>query len=118
MKRVDVNDSVSLLLDDRHRITAASLMPPTGAPVVTVPDDMLPMLSLGVAAGRYLEVGRQSGFLALLFGVLLPGFVRAAVRAEGPLVVAAAWLAVAVAVFLIVFHGWTWWTRRPRRLQD
>ena len=45
--------------------------------------------------------------------VLLPGLVLGAVRAEGPL----AWLAVAVAVFLIVFHGWTWWTRRPRRLQ-
>lgn len=119
MKRVDaLNDTVGLLLDDRDRITAATLMPPSGTPVVTVPDDMLPILSLGVEAGRYLEFVRQSGFLALVFGVLLPGLVLGAVRAEGPLAVAAAWLAVAVAVFLVVFHGWTWWTSRPRRLQD
>lgn len=116
MKRVDV-DGVSLLLDD-WEITAVTLMPPSGAPVVTVPDDLLPMVSLGMATGRYLEVGRQSGFFAFVFGIFLPGLVLGAVRAEGPLVVAVAWLAVAVAVFLIVFHGWTWWTRRPRRLQD
>ena len=116
MKHVDVNDSVSLLLDDRRRITAASLDASVGR--VTVPDDKLPMLSLGIATGRYLEVGRQSGFFAFVFGIFLPGLVLGAVRAEGPLVVAVAWLAVAVAVFLIVFHGWTWWTRRPRRLQD
>lgn len=114
MKRVDV-DGVSLLLDD-WEITAVTLDASVGR--VTVPDDMLPMVSLGMATGRYLEVGRQSGFLALVFGIFLPGLVLGAVRAEGPLVVAVGWLAVAVAVFLIVFHGWTWWTRRPRRLQD